>query len=367
MNAISKKRVNQVSKFWSEAVKRTEPYVPGEQIDLPNLLKLNTNENPYSPSPKVIEAIKMELDRKLHLYPSPSVDQLRQDIGAHYSLEASNVFVGNGSDEVLAFSFMAFFENGQKIRFPAITYSFYPVYAKLFNIPYEEVPLNRDFSLPSEDFFQTDGGVIFPNPNAPTSIYMELNAVRDILDNNPDKVVIVDEAYIDFATESAVSLINSYDNLLVVQTMSKSRSLAGLRVGFALGNPELIQALTRIKDSFNSYTVDRLAIAGAEAAIQDTDHFQDTTNKIVKTREWVIQEMKKRGFYVLPSNANFIFVSHYNYYAETLYTDLKAQHILVRHFKKPLIENYLRITIGTDDNMQLLLETLDSLMLTGKT
>ncbi|SDR04419.1 histidinol-phosphate transaminase [Virgibacillus salinus] len=355
-----------MSKFWSETVKRTEPYVPGEQLDIPNLLKLNTNENPYPPSPNVVDAIKTELERKLHLYPSPSADQLRESIGAYYNLEASNVFIGNGSDEVLAFSFMAFFESGQKIRFPAVTYSFYPVYAKLFNVPYEEIPLNRDFSIPSEAFFQSEGGVIFPNPNAPTSLYMELETIKDILDNNPDQVVIVDEAYIDFAPGSAVSLINTYDNLLVVQTMSKSRSLAGLRVGFALGNPNLIQALTRIKDSFNSYTIDRLAIAGAESAIRDIEHFKDTTHKIIKTREWITTEMKKRGFYVLPSSTNFIFISHYNYRAEILYTELKNQNILVRHFNKAGIENYLRITIGTDESMHSLLQTLDSIMLKNK-
>lgn len=363
MDATLQKKVIKMSKFWSEAVKRTEPYVPGEQLNLPNLLKLNTNENPYPPSPYVVVAIKAELERKLHLYPSPGADQLREVIGAYYNLEASNVFIGNGSDEVLAFSFMAFFESDQKIRFPAVTYSFYPVYAKLFNIPYEEIPLDRDFSIPSEAFFQSEGGVIFPNPNAPTSLYMELDTIKEILNNNPDQVVIIDEAYVDFAPGSAVSLINTYDNLLIVQTMSKSRSLAGLRIGFALGNPQLIQGLTRIKDSFNSYTVDRLAIAGAESAIKDNEYFKDTTHKIIKTRKWVTAEMKKRGFHVLPSSTNFIFVSHYNYYAETLYTKLKSQSILVRHFNKAVIENYLRITIGTDEDMQSLLQTLDSIML----
>ncbi|MGP4107574.1 histidinol-phosphate transaminase [Virgibacillus sp. L01] len=351
-----------MNKFWSEAVKRTEPYVPGEQLDIPNLLKLNTNENPYPPSPNVVDAIKAELERKLHLYPSPGADQLREAIGVYYNLEASNVFIGNGSDEVLAFSFMAFFESDQKIRFPAVTYSFYPVYAKLFNVPYEEKPLNRDFSIPSEAFFQSEGGVIFPNPNAPTSLYMELDMIKDILDNNPDQVVIIDEAYADFAPGSAVSLINTYDNLLIVQTMSKSRSLAGLRIGFALGNPQLIQALTRIKDSFNSYTIDRLAIAGAVSAIEDNEYFKDTTDKIIKTREWVTAELKKRGFHVLPSSTNFLFISHYNYRAEALYAELKKQNILVRHFNKEAIENYMRITIGTDEDMQSLVQTLDLIM-----
>ncbi|GAA0604396.1 histidinol-phosphate transaminase [Virgibacillus siamensis] len=349
------------SKFWSETVRRTEPYVPGEQLDLPDLLKLNTNENPYPPSPAVREEIQQELDRKLQLYPSPTVDGLRQKIADYYTLESKNIFVGNGSDEVLAFAFMAFFNSLETIRFPAVSYSFYPVYAKLFNIPFEEVELNRDFTIQPECFFQSEGGVIFPNPNAPTGIYLELDSIRDILDSNPDRVVIIDEAYVDFAGESAVSLVNMYDNLLVVQTMSKSRSLAGLRIGFALGHPELIEALIRIKDSFNSYTLDRLAIAGAKAAIMDTEYFRKTTEKITRTRDWTVDELKKRGFHVLPSSANFVFVSHYKHTAEQLYTRLKEQHILVRHFTKPQIENYLRITIGTDEQMQHLLRELDKM------
>lgn len=347
-----------MSKFWSEAVKRTEPYVPGEQPDLPDILKLNTNENPYPPSPNVKNAIQEELENNLQLYPSPSVEELREEIGAYYQLEKENIFVGNGSDEVLAFSFMAFFDSNQTICFPEITYSFYPVYAKLFDIPYKEVPLNRDFSMPIEAFFQSEGGVIFPNPNAPTSLYMELDSIKEILQCNPDRVVIVDEAYIDFSPESAASLITSYDNLLVVQTMSKSRSLAGLRIGFAMGNPELIEGLMRIKDSFNSYTIDRLAIAGARAAIQDDAYFKETTQKIIDTREWFIPELKRRGFHVLPSQANFVFASHYNYAAETLYQTLKEQSIIVRHFQKPQINNYLRITIGTDAEMERFLRAL---------
>ncbi|MFD1038284.1 histidinol-phosphate transaminase [Virgibacillus byunsanensis] len=351
-----------MSKFWSETAKRTKPYVPGEQSNEPNILKLNTNENPYPPSPHVIEAIKEELERKLNLYPSPTVDQLREAIAGNLQLSSENVFVGNGSDEVLAFAFMAFFEPNKKIRFPAISYSFYPVYANLFGIPYEEVQLNRDFTLPADAFFQSEGGVIFPNPNAPTSVYLQLDAIKEIVENNPNQVVIVDEAYIDFASESAVTLINSYENLLVVQTMSKSRSLAGLRIGYAMGHPELIQALVRIKDSFNSYTLDRLAIAGGTAAVKDTAYFQQTTEKIVQTRDWVIENMKKRGFYVLDSQANFIFASHYNEPAEDLYVELKNSGVLVRHFSKALIDNYLRITIGTDENMQHFFKKLDEII-----
>lgn len=343
-------------------MRRTEPYIPGEQLASENLLKLNTNENPYPPSPKVIDAIRTELTHKLQRYPSPSVDNLRGKIADFHHLESNQVFVGNGSDEVLGFSFMAFFEPGKKIRFPSISYSFYPVYAKLFDIPYKEIALNRDFTLDVKEFFQSDGGVIFPNPNAPTSIYLELTDVLDIVENNPNSVVIIDEAYIDFAKESAVGLIDKYSNLLVVQTMSKSRSLAGLRVGFAMGHPSLIEALNRVKNSFNSYTLDRLAIAGAEAAITDVDYFAETTKKIVETRDWVAESLRKIGFCLLPSDANFLFVEHYKIDAYTIYTRLKEENVLVRHFDKPLIDNYVRITIGTDDDMEVLLEKLGSIV-----
>ncbi|MFZ3577582.1 histidinol-phosphate transaminase [Virgibacillus sp. DJP39] len=347
-----------MNKFWSSAVFRAEPYVPGEQIEKVDLVKLNTNENPYPPSPMVINAIQAELNNKLHRYPSPTVDSLREKIASYNKLDSDQVFVGNGSDEVLAFSFMAFFEPDQTIRFPSISYSFYPVYAKLFNIPYEEVPLNRDFSLAIDKFFQSEGGVIFPNPNAPTSVYLDLAHVADIVESNPNRVVIIDEAYVDFAKESAVTLVNRYENLLVVQTMSKSRSLAGLRIGFALGHPGLIEALNRVKNSFNSYTIDRLAIAGAEAAITDEDYFNNTVANVVSTREWVTQSLKKMGFSILPSDTNFLFVCHYKINANTVYTKLKEQNVLVRHFNKSPIDNYLRITIGTDEDMEFLLNKL---------
>ncbi len=342
---------------------QTDPYVPGEQIDQTGIIKLNTNENPYPPSPHVVNAIRHEMDRKLQLYPSPTVDALRETIADRYQLMKENVFVGNGSDEVLGFSFMAFFDQEKKIRFPAITYSFYPVYAKLFDIPYEEISLTRDFTIPVDAFFQSEGGVIFPNPNAPTSIYLELEHIIEIIGNNPDQVVIVDEAYIDFAGGgSAATLIDTYDNLLVVQTMSKSRSLAGLRIGFALGNADLIEGLTRIKNSFNSYTLDRLAIAGAEAAINDNDYFLQTTEKVVQTRNWVITKLKKSGFTVLPSQTNFIFISHYKLQAEWLYEKLKDNGVLVRHFNKIPIENYLRITIGTDEDMNIFFRKLNEVI-----
>ncbi|MCZ2257846.1 histidinol-phosphate transaminase [Sporosarcina sp. G11-34] len=341
-----------MSKFWSQMAKRAEPYVPGEQLEQVDLIKLNTNENPYPPSPKVLAVIEEELKGKLHLYPSPTADNLRQTIGDYYNLSANEVFIGNGSDEVLAFSFMAFFEPGEPIRFPEVTYSFYPVYAKLFDIPFEEIALKDDFSIDAEDYFQSKGGVILPNPNAPTSLYVGIDHIEAIIKNNPTQVVIIDEAYVDFAAQSAASLVRKYDNVLVVQTTSKSRSLAGLRVGFALGNSSLIDALIRMKDSFNSYTIDRLALVGAQAAFEDKAHFQKATERIISTREGVMEKMRLLGFDVLPSQANFVFATHPMYLAKWLYTELKKEGILVRHFDKQPIDNYLRITIGTDDQME---------------
>ncbi len=343
-------------------VKRTEPYIPGEQVEQKDIVKLNTNENPYPPSPQVIAAIEQEMGRNLQLYPSPTAIELRETIGLYYGLTAEEVFVGNGSDEVLAFSFMAFFEPGIPIRFPDVTYSFYPVYAKLFDIPYEEVPLNKDFTLPVDKYFQSEGGVILPNPNAPTSIYAELGHIEEIVKNNPDQVVIIDEAYIDFASKSATELIRKYDNVLVVQTTSKSRSLAGLRVGFAMGAPSLIAALIRIKDSFNSYTLDRLALVGAKAAFEDRAYFTETTQKIIATRDKLNETLQQLDFDVLPSQANFVFASHKTVPAEFIYNELKKVGVLVRYFNKPGIDNYLRITIGTDEQMERLVEKLSDVL-----
>jgi len=351
-----------MSKFWSSMVKRTDPYVPGEQVEQKDIVKLNTNENPYPPSPKVMAAIQQEMRRNLQLYPSPTATELRETIGLQYGLTADEVFVGNGSDEVLAFSFMAFFEPGKSIRFPDVTYSFYPVYAKLFDISYDEVPLNKDFTLPVDKYFQSEGGVILPNPNAPTSIYAELEHIEEIVKNNPDQVVIIDEAYIDFASKSATELIRKYDNVLVVQTTSKSRSLAGLRVGFAMGDPSLIAALIRIKDSFNSYTLDRLALVGAKAAFEDEAYFTETTQKIIATRDKMNEMLKQLNFNVLPSQANFVFASHKTVPAEFLYNELKKEGVLVRYFNKPGIDNYLRITIGTDEQMERLVEKLGDIL-----
>ncbi|MFC5604535.1 histidinol-phosphate transaminase [Sporosarcina koreensis] len=356
-----------MNKFWSEMVNRTEPYLPGEQLNDPAIIKLNTNENPYPPSPLVKEAIAEQLEGQLRLYPSPTADSLRETIAETVGVSKDEVFIGNGSDEVLAFSFMAFFHPGKPIHFPSITYSFYPVYAKLFNIPYELVRVNEDFTLPAELFFGSEGGVILPNPNAPTSLYMELSSIESILINNPDTVVIIDEAYIDFATVSAVELVKSYENLLVVQTTSKSRSLAGLRVGYAIGHPGLIKALVRIKDSFNSYTIDRLALAGATAAFKDRAYFDKTIMKIKETRSRFIETLQEMGFHVLPSQANFVFATHADRAASDLYLQLKEEGILVRHFNQPGIENYLRISIGTDEQMDCLLRKLEQLLMVSTT
>lgn len=351
-----------MNKFWSSMAKRAEPYIPGEQLNEKNIIKLNTNENPYPPSPAVLQAITNELGNDLRLYPSPTMDDLRTTIADYYQLKKENVFIGNGSDEVLAFSFMAFFEPGERIRFPEITYSFYPVYAKLFDIDYETIPLHDDLTLDVEQFFQSEGGVIFPNPNAPTSVYLPLANVETILQKNRDKVVIVDEAYIDFATESAVSLIERYDNLLVIQTMSKSRALAGLRLGFALGNAALIQALVRMKDSFNSYPIDRLALVGANAAMKDRTYFEETTKKIIATRSWVTEQLQALGFDVLPSATNFVFATHPTFAAETLYETLRERKILIRYFATEPIDNYVRITIGTDDEVEKLISNIKEII-----
>ncbi|WP_153730788.1 histidinol-phosphate transaminase [Sporosarcina obsidiansis] len=352
-----------MSRFLSTVAKRTEPYIPGEQLNQPDIIKLNTNENPYPPSPKVLEAIKAQVEENsLQLYPSPTADPLRHAIAETYGLTKEQVFVGNGSDEVLAFAFMAFFEPGKTIRFPEISYSFYPVYSKIFDISFEKVPLQEDFTLPAEAFYQSEGGVILPNPNAPTSLYATLDVIEEILKQNSDQMVIIDEAYIDFAGPSAVKLIDRYDNLLVIQTTSKSRALAGLRVGFAMGQPELIDGLTRIKDSFNSYPIDRLAMAGATAAFQDHAYFSESTKKIIRTRERSAQSLRELGFEVLPSDANFLFAKPLNQDAHTLYEQLKERGILVRHFDQAGISDYLRITIGTEEQMEMLFTVLNELI-----
>lgn len=352
-----------MSKYWSEQVHGLMPYIPGEQPKNTQLIKLNTNENPYPPSPKAITAIKAAAVDTLALYPDPTSTLLREVIAKHFNLSLDQVFVGNGSDEVLAHVFQALFKHQQPLLFPTITYSFYPVYCGLFDITYKQIPLAEDLSLDLAAYAQPNGGIIFPNPNAPTGIALTLDKVEALLANNTDSVVVIDEAYVDFGAESAVSLIAKYPNLLVTQTVSKSRSLAGLRLGYALGDPALIEGLVRVKDSFNSYPIDRLAEAGGIAAIQDVEYFEETRKAVIKTRAVFVEAVKALGFDVLPSAANFVFLEHPEVKGELIAAALRAQNIIVRHFKKPKeIENYLRITIGTDVQMAKTLDVMRSII-----
>ena len=352
-----------MSKLWSDIVHKLTPYVPGEQPKLDNLVKLNTNENPYGPSPKVLEALKLEVTDSLRLYPDPNSDALKAAIAEVHHLNTNHVFVGNGSDEVLAHTFQALLKHDKPLLFPDITYSFYPVYCGLYGIEYKMIPLADDFSINIDDYDQANGGIIFPNPNAPTGIPLALVEIEKLLKKNTQSVVVIDEAYVDFGTESAVSLINRYPNLLVTHTLSKARSLAGLRVGYALGSSDLIEALMRVKDSFNSYPIDRFASAGAIAAMQDVAYFEQTCRKVIETRESLVKELENLGFDVLPSGANFIFAKHQVKDGAELTAKLREKSIIVRHFKSPSrIAAYLRITIGTDAQSEKLISAIKSIL-----
>ncbi|MDX1298687.1 MAG: histidinol-phosphate transaminase [Pseudomonas sp.] len=350
-----------MSKFWSPFVKDLVPYVPGEQPKLAKLVKLNTNENPYGPSPKAIAAMQAELNDNLRLYPDPNSDRLKQAVADYYGVQTAQVFVGNGSDEVLAHAFHGLFQHGQPLLFPDISYSFYPVYCGLYGIAAEQIALDEQFQIRVEDYARPNGGIIFPNPNAPTGCALGLDAIERLLKANTDSVVLVDEAYIDFGGETAISLVDKYPNLLVSQTLSKSRSLAGLRVGIAVGHPDLIEALERIKNSFNSYPLDRMAIAGAAAAFADKAYFQQTCQRVIDSREAVVAGLAALGFEVLPSAANFVFARHPDKDAATLAAGLREQGVIVRHFKQPRIAQFLRITIGTPEQNQALLDALQGL------
>ena len=352
-----------MSRYWSEVVRGLTPYVPGEQPKLANLVKLNTNENPYGPSPKVLEALRAEAADSLRLYPDPNSDKLREAIAAFHGVQANQVFVGNGSDEVLAHAFLALLKHERPILFPDISYSFYPVYCGLYGIEYQEIPLTESFEIRVEDYFLPNGGIIFPNPNAPTARLLALGEIERLLAKNTESVVVVDEAYIDFGGESAVGLVNKYPQLLVVHTLSKSHSLAGLRVGYAIGQPELIEALVRVKDSFNSYPLDRFAQAGAIASMQDREYFDQTRHKVMATREKLVAELDALGFEVLPSAANFVFARHPQKDGAELAASLRSRSIIVRHFRKPArIAPFLRITVGTDEQCQALVAALRELL-----
>ena len=346
---------------WETYVRKVEPYVPGEQPKHKEI-KLNTNENPYPPSPKV-QKLRDGFDaHQLRLYPDPEVSELIAAIAKNKGLDKEQVFVGVGSDDVLAMSFLTFFGSEQPILFPDITYSFYDVWAELFHIPYEQIPLQKDFRICVDDYKRKNGGIVIPNPNAPTGIAESLDAIEEIIAANPDSVVIIDEAYVDFGTKSAQELLKTYENLLVVQTFSKSRSLAGSRIGYAMGSKKLIAYLNDCKYSFNSYTMDRLTIQVGKASMEDEPYFTEQVRRIIDTREWAKEQLKKLGFDFPDSKANFIFVRHKQRAAEDIFAALKQRNIYVRYFKKPRIDNYLRITIGTKEEMEQLMNALQEIL-----
>lgn len=353
-----------MNRYWSAVVHGLTPYVPGEQPKLPDLIKLNTNENPYPPSPRVLAALRDEVADTLRLYPDPNADRLKAAIAQYYGATPREVFVGNGSDEVLGHAFLGLLKHDAPLLFPDVTYSFYPVYCSLYDIDGRTVPLDDDFAIRVDDYLaaRACGAIIFPNPNAPTGRLLALAEIERLLAGRPDVPVVVDEAYIDFGGESAVTLVDRHPNLLVVQTLSKSRSLAGLRVGFAVGHPDLIEALERVKNSFNSYPLDRLAIAGGVAAMEDTEHFESTRQAVMASRARLSGDLQHLGFDVLPSAANFIFARHPARDAGELATALRTRSIIVRHFKQPRIDQFLRITIGTDAQCDALVAALKEIL-----
>lgn len=345
-------------KAWEANVRKVVPYTPGEQPNRPGMIKLNTNENPYPPAPGVRKALEeLDIDR-LRLYPDPAASELVNALAEYYHKDPSCIFVGVGSDDVIAMAFQTFFNSDKPILFPDISYSFYSVWADLFGIRYERPALDENFRIVKKDYFKENGGIIFPNPNAPTGIYMELSEVEKIIAKNPESIVIVDEAYVDFAGPSALELVDKYDNLLVVQTFSKSRSMAGMRIGFAIGQPELIKYLNDVKYSFNSYTMNLPSLKLGAAAVKDEAYFRETVGKIVATRERVKKELAELGFTFPDSQSNFIFATHKEWPAKELFEELKKEDIYVRYFASPRIDNYLRITVGTDEEMDALLAFL---------
>lgn len=358
-----------MSRFWSAVVHGLTPYVPGEQPKIDNLVKLNTNEHPYGPSPKALEAIRAATGDSLRLYPDPNADALKTVLAQRFEVQPNQVFVGNGSDEVLAHAFQALLNQERELWFPDISYSFYPVYCGLYGVAHRQVPLAEDFTIRVEDYLprgdgpgEKAGAIIFPNPNAPTGRLLPLQAVEQIVAANPDAVVLVDEAYVDFGGESAVKLVDQYPNLLVVHTFSKSRSLAGLRVGYAIGHKDLIEGLERVKNSFNSYPLDRLALAGAVASVEDEAFFQHSCQQVIATRETLVAQLQELGFEVLPSGANFVFARHPARDGAELAAALRARAIIVRHFRQARIDQFLRITIGTDAQCAQLVAALGEIL-----
>ena len=357
-----------MSHYWSTLVHSLTPYVPGEQPKLSNLVKLNTNENPYPPSPRAVAAMQAELGAdgaNLRLYPDPSSDRLREAVVTHFAefaLSPAQVFVGNGSDEVLAHAFMALLKHEAPILMPDISYSFYPVYCGLYGVEHVSIPLGEHFEIRVDDYARDNGGIIIANPNAPTGKLLPLSEIERLVSAHPKSVVLIDEAYVDFGGESAIALVNSHPNLLVVRTLSKSHSLAGLRVGYAVGNATLIEALERVKNSFNSYPLDRLAIVGAAAAMADKEYLEQTRSAVMQSRATLVSALAGLGFDVLPSAANFIFARHPQHDAAQLAAALRQRTIIVRHFKLPRIDQHLRITIGTDAQCQALVDALREIL-----
>ncbi|MBR2527389.1 MAG: histidinol-phosphate transaminase [Blautia sp.] len=346
-------------KNWEANIRKVVPYIPGEQPTQTNVIKLNTNENPYPPSPKAAAVIKTTDTDSLRLYPDPAAGKLVHAIAKAYHLKDDQVFVGVGSDDVLAMCFLTFFNGKSPILFPDITYSFYDVWADLFRIPYETVPLDDNFKMKPEDYFRPNGGIVLANPNAPTGIELEQGSIRRILEKNRDCIVIVDEAYVDFGGESCLPMLEDFDNLIVVQTFSKSRNLAGMRIGYAMASPSLIRYLNDVKYSFNSYTMNRLVIEAGAAAVEDDEYFRACCDRIIRTREWAKEELRARGFHFADSRTNFIFASHELVSASELFEALRRAGIFVRHFPKERISNYLRITVGTPEQMKALFDFLD--------
>jgi histidinol-phosphate aminotransferase len=351
-----------MSRFWSRLTHDLKPYVPGEQPRIADLVKLNTNESPFGPSPRALEAIKAEAADTLRLYPDPQATALRAALATYHKVKPEQVFVGNGSDEVLAHTFAALLKHDAPLLFPDITYSFYPVYCRLFSIAYEAVPLDDAMQIRTTDYRRQAGAIIIPNPNAPTGVALSRAEIATLLEDHPDAPVVIDEAYVDFGAETAIPLVASHPNLLVVQTMSKSRALAGLRVGYAIGDADLIEALTRVKDSFNSYPLGRPAQAGAIASIEDDAYFQQSRARLIEGRERLAQGLRLLGFDVLPSSANFVFARHPAHEGATLATALRERAVIVRHFSVPRISDHLRITVGTDGQTDRLLSALSEIL-----
>ena len=351
-----------MSRFWSPVVAGLTPYVPGEQPKTSDLVKLNTNEHPYGPSPRAVEAMRAELGDSLKLYPDPELTWVKEAAARASGVRPEQVFVGNGSDEVLAHAFFALFRHEHALLFPDITYSFYPVYCRLYDIEYRTVPLDEEFRVCVDDYAEPNGGIVVANPNAPTGRVLALDGIERLLQRNPNSVVLVDEAYIDFGGDSAACLIDSYPNLLVVRTLSKSYALAGLRVGYALGDEALVEGLERVKNSFNSYPLDRVAIAGASAALDDSEWFERSRTAVIAQREALTAGLERRGFEVLPSMANFVFARHPRHEAQTIAAGLRAARVIVRHFKSARIEQFLRISVGTEEQHVRLFAALDSVL-----